>query len=130
MMVIGRETRFFNNFEEGRGEQQDRVRLLTDVKNVTRMQSKLCQPVRHVPFHYFVAPPPSRRKFNSQPARKPFLLPFLLFPSSSLFLPPVNIMVARARGTPAVASLKMINLVKGKEPAPTSSMKNESGPSF
>lgn len=67
--VIG-ETVLISN----RGAAPGRVRFLTDVKNVTRMQSKLCQPVRFIispvrvsvrqrgEFPFF-----SREKFNSRP---------------------------------------------------------------
>lgn len=91
-----------NNFEQGEGRgEAGRVRFLTDVKNVTRMQSKLCHPVS--PRFIISLPRPSRRKFNS---RKPCLLSFLhssSIPLSSplslsLSLSLVNIMVAKRGG--------------------------------
>lgn len=58
-----------------RGAAPGRVRFLTDVKNVTRMQSKLCQPVRFIISPVRVSLRErgkislllSREKFNSRP---------------------------------------------------------------
>lgn len=116
-----------------------RVRFLTDVKNVTRMQSKLCQPVRFIISLLRVSTQGislSREKFNSQSETTKFTLmltKFTLrrsFPFFSLSLSLFNI---RSReGTPAVGSLKMINLTEetSREPIVTSSMKNERSSAF
>lgn len=74
-----------------------RVRFLTDVKNVTRMQSKLCQPVRFIISLLRVSTQGislSREKFNSQSEttslvclrNSPFVVPFLSFLCRSLCL--------------------------------------------